>query len=99
MSYRLRLAPTAQEDLERLFSFLAAEDLEAAIRAREAIAKAYEFLQAFPFACRKVDPRNAWLREIVISFGHAGYVALFEIDDDSTLTILAIRHQREEDYH
>lgn len=99
MTYRLRLAPAAQDDLARLFSFLAAEDLDAAIRAREAIAKAYEFVRAFPFACRKVDPRNAFLREIVISFGHAGYVALFEIDDDSTLTILAVRHQREDDYH
>jgi len=31
-------------------------------------------------------------------FGSAGYVALFEIEDQTTVTILAIRHQREEDY-
>ncbi len=33
------------------------------------------------------------------AFGAAGYVALFEIEDNETVTILAIRHQREEDYH
>ncbi|MEA3361696.1 MAG: type II toxin-antitoxin system RelE/ParE family toxin, partial [Thermodesulfobacteriota bacterium] len=28
-----------------------------------------------------------------------GYVILFEIEDKETVTILAIRHQREEDYY
>lgn len=28
----------------------------------------------------------------------AGYVALFEIDEANTVTVLAIRHQREDDY-
>ena len=28
-----------------------------------------------------------------------GYVALFEIEDRYTVTILAIRHRREDDYH
>jgi mRNA-degrading endonuclease RelE of RelBE toxin-antitoxin system len=35
----------------------------------------------------------------VIPFGSTGYVALFEIDDDKTVTILAVRHQREDDYY
>jgi mRNA-degrading endonuclease RelE of RelBE toxin-antitoxin system len=39
------------------------------------------------------------LRELLISFGSAGYVALFEIDDAETVTVLAVRHQRESDYH
>jgi hypothetical protein len=26
-------------------------------------------------------------------------VALYEIENDETLTILAVRHQREDDYH
>jgi plasmid stabilization system protein ParE len=34
----------------------------------------------------------------LISFGKSGYVALFEIEDNRTITILAIRHQREDDY-
>jgi hypothetical protein len=36
---------------------------------------------------------------MVISFGAGGYVALFEIEADNTVTILAVRHQREEDFH
>ena len=39
------------------------------------------------------------MRELLIPFGNAGYVALFEIDDPSHDSILAVRHQREEDYH
>jgi mRNA-degrading endonuclease RelE of RelBE toxin-antitoxin system len=36
---------------------------------------------------------------MLISFGSGGYVALFEIEANNTVTILAVRHQREEDYH
>jgi hypothetical protein len=35
----------------------------------------------------------------VIPFGKAGYVALFEIDNPTQVSILAVRHQREDDYH
>jgi plasmid stabilization system protein ParE len=35
----------------------------------------------------------------VIAFGSSGYVALFEIVDDKTVIIGAVRHQREDDYH
>jgi hypothetical protein len=45
---------------------------------------------------RQKSPR--W-RELLIPFGHSGYVALFEIDDDRTVTVTAVRHQREDDYH
>lgn len=98
MSFRLRVTAAAQEDLEQLFEFLAANDLPSAIRAREAIAKAYEFAEMMPFACRKADESNPFLRELLIPFGSSGYVALFEIEDEKTVTVLAIRHQREEDF-
>lgn len=99
MSYRLRLAPRAADDLQRLFDYLAQRDLAATERAREAIAKAFGFLQTFPFACRKAAPEHPFLREMVIEFGQAGYVALFEIEDGNTVTVLAVRHQREDDYY
>ena len=35
---------------------------------------------------------------LVMSAGANGYVALFEIEDSQTVTVLAIRHQREEDF-
>ncbi|MCD6581058.1 MAG: type II toxin-antitoxin system RelE/ParE family toxin [Desulfuromusa sp.] len=33
------------------------------------------------------------------AFEARGYVVLFEIEDKGTITILAVRHQREEDYY
>ena len=38
-------------------------------------------------------------RELLIGFGKDGYVALFEIEGPDTVTVLAVRHQREDDYH
>ena len=52
-----------------------------------------------PFSYRKATPGNPFLRELVIPFGATGYVALFEIDGDKSVSILAVRHQREDDYH
>ena len=99
MSFRVRISNAAQDDLERLLDFLAPVDYSAALRARAAIERAYAFLSDMPFACRKADDANPFLRELIIPFGGAGYVALFEIEDEHALTILAVRHQREDDYH
>lgn len=98
MSYQVRFTRAAREDLQRLFGFLVEQDLSSALRAREAIGKGVEVLRDFPFSCRKVMPDNPFLREMLIPFGLAGYVALFEIDDKKTVTVLAVRHQREDDY-
>ncbi|MDA8094654.1 MAG: type II toxin-antitoxin system RelE/ParE family toxin [Betaproteobacteria bacterium] len=99
MSYRVRLAPRAADDLQRLFDFLAETDLAAAKHARDTIAKGFAFLQNFPFACRKAAPETPLMRELLIEFGRTGYVALFEIENASTVTILTVRHQREDDYY
>jgi plasmid stabilization system protein ParE len=99
MSYRVRYTKAAREDLRRLTAFLLERDLKAARRAIDAIGKGIELLREFPFTCRKAAPDNPFLRELVISFGAAGYVALFEIEDGETVTILAIRHQREDDFY
>ena len=64
-----------------------------------AIEKAFDFLQTFPFACRKAASEQPFLREMVIEFGRAGYVALYEIEDGATVTVLAVRHQREDDFY
>lgn len=99
MSCQVRYTREAKEDIERLYAFLLERDIQAARRAKVAIGKAMAFLKDFPFACRKVSIDNPFLREMLIPFGNSGYVALFEIEDKKTVTILAIRHQREEDYH
>lgn len=99
MNWRVRYTRAAREDLLRLYGFLLEQDVEAAQRAIEAIDKSRELLQSFPFTCRKADPDNPFLRELMVSFGTSGYVALYEIENDHIVTILAIRHQREDDYH
>jgi plasmid stabilization system protein ParE len=99
MSYKVRYTLAAKEDLKRLFTFLAAQDNQIAQHARKTIAASTKVLEQFPFTCRKAISDNACLRELVIPFGGAGYIALFEIDDNETVTIIAVRHQREDDYH
>ena len=98
MTFRIRLTDEARDDLRRLSRFLAARDDSAAERAIEAIERGFGFLEHSPFSCRKAG-ESALLRELVIPFAGAGYVALFSIDDQRTVTVAAIRHQREDDYH
>ena len=97
--YALRISASAQGDLERLFAFLLEQDVDAALRARSAIERIYGLLQQFPFASRKADDANAFLRELLVPFGSAGYVVLFEVGADATVTVAAVRHQRESDFH
>ena len=99
--FKVRLTSEAEADLLRLFDFLLEQDVAAAEAARDAIAKAIELLEVFPFSCRKAlgSDGNPFLRELIIPFGASGYVALFEIENRNTVTLLAVRHQREEDYH
>jgi plasmid stabilization system protein ParE len=37
-------------------------------------------------------------RELIIGFGHYGYVALYRLDGDAVV-VVAIRHQLEAGYH
>jgi plasmid stabilization system protein ParE len=95
----VRFTPEAEDDLLRLYDFLLERDLRSAERALDAIRVAVELLRFSPFSCRKALAENPFLRELLIPCGSAGYVALFEIDATSVVTILAVRHQREEDYY
>ncbi|WP_397475162.1 type II toxin-antitoxin system RelE/ParE family toxin, partial [Pusillimonas sp.] len=102
MSYTVRFTEEAEADLVRLYELLLEQDpygTELAERALARIVQAIDLLKQFPFTCRKTLAHNPYLRELVISFGAAGYVALFEIERDDIVTILAVRHQRESDYH
>lgn len=99
MSYQLRFTLAAEADLLRLYKFQLERDTTVAKRALTAITKALDLLRDFPFSCRKANTENPFIREMIIPFGNAGYVALFEIDAEQTITIIAVRHQLEEDYH
>lgn len=102
MSFAVRFTEQAEEDLVRLYEYILqrdAADWSLAERALEAIRHGLAQLKHSPFSCRKAKPDTPFLREAIIPFGHSGYVALFEIEDQSTVTVLAVRHQREDDYH
>ncbi|WLI88754.1 type II toxin-antitoxin system RelE/ParE family toxin [Massilia sp. R2A-15] len=98
MTFRVRYTKAARDDLRRLYAYMLEVDVKGARRARDKIAKGVELLKEFPFTCRKASPDTPLLRELIIPFGSSGYVLLFEIEDASTVTILAARHQREDDY-
>lgn len=102
MTYRVRFTEQAVDDLVRLYEFILGRDetdWALAERALEAIRNAVRSLELSPFSYRKATCADPFVRELVIPFGASGYVALFEIDDDKTVSILAVRHQREDDYH
>jgi len=87
---------TAIANLERAFEFLAGHDPAVARRAATAIRSAVEPLAEHPLVGRRVQGE---LRELVISFGRTGYVALYRfVPARNQVRILAIRHQRELGY-
>ncbi len=97
-NYSVRFTKRAETDLHRLYDFLLdAADIKTAERALLAISASIKLLSFSPFSCRKIVSHLPRHRELIIPFGAAGYVALFEINDASTVTILAVRHQREHD--
>ena len=105
MSFRVRLTVEAEADLDRLFDFVVERELERdggdlalAERALAAIRSGVATLKASPFTCRKAA-QSPFLRELIIPFGHSGYVALFEIEGPGDVVVIAVRLQREDDYH
>jgi plasmid stabilization system protein ParE len=104
MNFVVKLSPFAVADLERLFDFLleqadTTEDLDRAQAAFDAIrATTQHRLAITPLSFRKAAQYPAQ-RELIIPFGGTGYVALHEIVNPSKVVVLAVRFQREEDYH
>jgi plasmid stabilization system protein ParE len=85
----------AVADLKRLFEFLA-DDPSTARDAVHAIRSAVELLAHHPLIGRIVADE---IRELVISYGKTGYVALYRhLPARRVVRILAVRAQRELDY-
>lgn len=105
MTFRVRLTRDAEADLDRLFDFLLDRelnreggDLALPGKAIAALRAGIATLKTSPFTCRKAA-QSPFLRELIVPFGRSGYVALFEIQDESSVAVLAVRHQLEDDYH
>ena len=99
----IRWSAQARDDLIRLHAFLLdrAETLEAldlADQAVEAIEHTVTYgLSRTPHIYRR-SAGHVYRREVIIPFGATGYVALYELLPSGDVLILAVRHQREEDY-
>jgi plasmid stabilization system protein ParE len=86
----------ALANLERAFAFLAEHEPAAARDAAAAIRDAVEVLSAHPLIGRRIEGE---IRELVISYGKTGYIALYRfLPEQGLIRILAIRHQRELDF-
>ncbi|ANP84637.1 type II toxin-antitoxin system RelE/ParE family toxin [Rhizobium leguminosarum] len=99
MTFELKYTQTFYEDLDRLADFLIERDPDLAERALSAIQKALMILQDFPLMARRASADDPLLRELVVPFGSAGHVILFKVMNETSVIVLAVRHQREEDYH
>ena len=101
--FKVRYADGARVDLLRLFDFLldraeTVEDFNDAQLAINAISAEVEGqLSRSPFIYRKVA-QSPFRRELIIPFRTTGYVVLYEIDDAASVSIIAVRHQLEDDY-
>ena len=106
MSFRVRWSAQARADLVRLPDYLLdraeiIEELDLAAQViNELEAAIAAHLSASPWAYRKAgDGRSSTRRELIIQSGATCYLALYEIVDPENVLVLAVRHQRESDYH
>lgn len=87
---------SALADLERLVEFLAVHEAELAAATVDLIDEAVSVLGNHPLLGRLAEEP---LRELIISRGRTGYVALYSYEElEDAVLILAIRHQRELGY-
>ena len=83
----------AVNGLVRLTDFLIEIDVKAASETVDLIEEAVSILDRHPLIGRSVDEH---IRELVISRGATGYVALYSFEEHkNAILILAIKHQRE----
>lgn len=86
----------ALDDLERLTDFLLETDVDAALETVSLIEEAVIILSRHPLVGRPVEHG---FRELIISRGRTGYVALYSYEENvDVVLILAVRHQREAGY-
>jgi plasmid stabilization system protein ParE len=94
---RLVHTPEAAQDLEELVNFLLLNRPEYAVETVELVLDALSVLERHPLMGR---PVVHGMRELVISRGRSGYLALYVYDPAADVVlVLALRHQREQDYH
>ncbi len=92
---RVIVTSKAVEGLERCREFLAIQNPLASRRAAKVIAASFKLLEDYPEIGRPLDDIPE-LRELVIEFGAAGYIALYRyLPVEQAVYILAFKHQKE----
>lgn len=95
---RIVIVESGARGLRRCRHFLLERSPQAAARAAQVIEHHLLLLEVTPEMGRPFTDAPH-LRELVIPFGSAGYVALYRYDaDKDTAYVLAFRHQRESGY-
>ena len=90
---RLVFAPRALQDVERLADFLIESDPQAAPATASLLLNGLGILKQHPLVGRQAEHG---FRELVISRGRTGYVALYKyVVEHDTAFVLAVRPQRE----
>ena len=93
---RVIYAERALSDLVRLTDFLLQAEPAAALETVDLITEAVQVLENHPLIGRSAEQG---LRELVISRGKSGYVALYSYElEQDTVLLLSVRHQREAGY-
>jgi len=84
----------ALDDLERIFEFNSQRDPAVALEHVETVRSGVSILDAHPEIGRQAGAGST-LRELVISHGKTGYIALYEYSPiEKRIRVVAIRHQR-----
>lgn len=94
---RLIWSPPALLDVQRVYRFLAAKNIDAAKRAVKAIREGVKVIAQQPGIGRPAEEMEPEYREWPINFGDSGYAVLYRYDGQ-TAVIVAVRHQKEVGY-
>ena len=89
----LRYSDRALRDLVRIAEFLAKDDSARAPAAIARVVDAMKIPERHPLIGRVASDH---LRELIISYGRSGYIALYRYDHTrDRILVKAVRHQRE----
>ncbi|MCV6613720.1 MAG: type II toxin-antitoxin system RelE/ParE family toxin [Cellvibrionaceae bacterium] len=93
---RLIITERAAEGLAKCQRYLRSKNPSAMARAANIISEHFSLLATNPSIGNPHSTRPEF-KELIIPFGKAGYIALYQIEGD-LVYILAFRHQREAGY-
>jgi plasmid stabilization system protein ParE len=92
---KVRFLPEADQDIDRLYSFLAGRNSSAARKAMLAIDNAIDRLQESPHIGTVMRERTGD-RQVFIPFGNSAYVLRYRLDEVlDTLIVVRVWHGRE----